>query len=840
MGCGMADGESTVTVSQVQYELKIAGALISSLRQGLDFLARDSDKKILYLVDYPEISAYWESWRPNDVRQLETDRVKRVWDYLTGLEQILTRFDDETTSRLRYIQRAHEDQAEYIDALLLSGSFNTMISPPTWRLLRDDIVYFSRIADVSTANWNTAIESNRQDLRERIGTTRANKFSERLYVDEAERFGFASLARKPSSTTIDLLRAFVEHANFRDPIDLPWELSSYHIQHTDALRKSLSGFDPQRGSEKWMRWIDKGSELYNEAYGHGGRWARRKEGAETLAYLEFLSTTIAEHNPNLRVAFVTRNHQYHHMALALSYERRNEQSLLIFHPRLLSAFMIKQAGELAEDERQAQAVKARSTIDELSSLIETIDSLVGDFTKHPGDPVSKPLRYFVRYRLLRGWTQYRQQSLAEQVRLRIQLREGRWGEPKRNDNIGKFLRQIVAHELTTTQIAKELALLEALPNITNLVEGIDCTFIPLSEDEYGEAVLFRSDLFTHPFKFHSISISQKLASAERGHTLDIFAIAQEARSKIEKKYKEYFLVEKAKPEYEIEVSLLRFDLLLLFAVLLAEKGEFERAYQLIGSARAVWLVERDIRIEHNADCHQLLEALYLEALIRRLEWRLEPSDQLPKQHLENGVGLLNKLIAEGKQIETNQVPETKRFRIFEAAFCRELYGFSGRSMLRADLKVPYSIDGCIDILNAAYTEAMKTKFTYVAMRARQHYLAFARMADAGALNAWKFDRNNFSREKQLNAFEDFEALLVILKAERVIIQGPQHFSVLITELNCLWKFRDDVPVSNETIKSLVNDLKPYLKREDRRNLSDWASALVDEIEASPEYNAKKQ
>jgi hypothetical protein len=649
------------------------------------------------------------------------------------------------------------------------------------------------------------------------------------------------LARKHSNTTIDLVRTFVEHANFRDPIDLPWDQLSHHVKDIDGLRESLCRFDPSRSSAKWLHWIDKGSELYNDAYGFEGRWARREEGAETLAYLEFLSTTIAQFNPNLRVAFVTRNRQYHQFALALSHSQRNEPFPLIFHPRLLSAFMIKQAGGLAEGDRQSQAAKARTTIDELGSLIEIIDSLVGDFARRPEDPVSKPLRHYVRHRLLWGWTRYRQQSLAEQVQVRIKSRKGMWDGRGRTDVIGSYLRQIIKHELKTTQIAKELALLEALPDITNLVKGIDCTFIPLSEDEDGCAVLFRSDLFTHPFKFYSVSISKKLALEEKNRTVDVFAIVQEAKSAIEKKYNEYLSIDKNTTTHgEIEISLLRFDLLLLFAVLLAGKAEFERAYQFIGSARAVWTDERDSKIENNADRHQLFEALYLEALTRRLEWRRKASDQNLREHLESGVSLLHKLIDEGIRIETKEVPETKRFRIFEAAFCRELYGFSARSQLMAkDLKVPYSIDECIDILSTAYAEATKTKFIYVAMRARQHYLAFARMADAGVLNEWKFDRRKFSRNEQINAFKEFESLLQILRDEQVIVQGAQHFSVLITELNCLWKFRSELKVSvADTIRSRLQDVKPFLRRDGRKNLSNWSNKLVEEIEASPDYGPR--
>jgi hypothetical protein len=313
-GLNVAEQGRPLTVSQVRHELEKAGALVSSLRDGLDFLAQSADHKILYLVDYPEIRAYWESWRPNSTRQLKD--AHRVWNYLTGLEQIFIAFENDDNSRLRYLQRAYEDQAEYIDALLLSENFNTMISPPTWRLIRDNIIYVSHFSNDAIGNWNSAIQSNESDLRSLIGATGSLEFSESLYVKDAERFGFASLARERTTKARDLVRPFVAYANFLDPIDVRWD-ETYHLENAPSLRKELTNFDPAYRSASWLEWIDKGNNLYNEAYDRDGQWARRHEGAETLAYLEFLNETIRRHDPNLMVAFVTRNYQYQDFLLAI-------------------------------------------------------------------------------------------------------------------------------------------------------------------------------------------------------------------------------------------------------------------------------------------------------------------------------------------------------------------------------------------------------------------------------------------------------------------------------------------------------------------------------------------
>jgi hypothetical protein len=219
----MPEQRVNFTVSQVQFELAESIALLKALSRELKFLSKGPKQKIFYLIDYPEICAYWESRRPQTTKQLrDDDGAQRVWEYITGLERIFLDLDEDKT-RLAYVQRAYEEQAEYIDALLLNPDFETMIAPPTWRLIQDDIVYMTHLSDDPSGNWNFVIQQNEAQLKERIGIAPSSNYSESMYVSDAERFGFASLQRKPVSNVRDIFLPFITDANFRDPTDLRWE-----------------------------------------------------------------------------------------------------------------------------------------------------------------------------------------------------------------------------------------------------------------------------------------------------------------------------------------------------------------------------------------------------------------------------------------------------------------------------------------------------------------------------------------------------------------------------------------------------------------------------------------
>lgn len=824
----MTEHGQALTLSQVRHELAETETLLSSLRRGLDFLTETGTRKILYLIDYPEITAYWESQRPGSARQLSHDSVKRVWQYLTGLERVFVSFADTTDDRLHYIQRAYEEQAEYLDGLLLSSQFQTLIAPPCWKMLRADITHFSHFSDDPGGNWSNAIIANETDLRELISAKQSPRFSERLYVAAAERFGFASLARQSRSNVRDILLPFIHHANFCEPIDFPWFQNSNHIEDNDELRKILACFEPDLRSSYWLGRIDEGNDLYNEAYDQHGRWNRRNEGAEILAYLEFLNETINRYDPNLRIAFVTRNHQYHDCLRALSNSGNNSALPLIFHPRLLSAFMIRQAIPMQVDDRINFAKKASGTVEELSYQLRSVDELVSKFLKPGAVRVSAPLRHFVRRRLQDFWTDYRKQSLAEQIQIRIELRKDRW-KIRSKDKIRQYLYDIVKHNLKTIQIGRELALLRGLPDLTGVYGDVKCIFIPLSDSEDGGVSLLYSDLFSHSFKFHSRSIREKLLLGKKRVIIDISNIAQKSRSEIEDKYNKYLSTNsKLRLKNEVELELLRFDVLLIFAILLTTKGELKSAQKLVDSARAVWKFA-DAKMREKGH-HQLYEALYFESLIRAMEWRKTQHDQDAHAHLRSGLDFLKNLIKETKEFKLDRELQTKRLDVFIVAFTRELYAFAVLHKVTVDQKSwPHGINQCLELLDSAYKGAKETGFTYVAMRARQNYLAFARMANEGVLKAYKFDKRRFSKKQRLSAFQEFSTCLKELTSGQVVWQDALPFSVLITELAGLSEFRDELQIGRRTIESHLQRIEAQLDRSEGRNYRNWAVEIVDKV-----------
>lgn len=813
-----------LTISQVRHELDEASALLCSLRRGLDFLTAERERKILYLVDYPEIDAYWASRKPGTAKHLSQDgRVEKVWHYLTGLEQVFLILDDEDANRLQYVQRAYEEQAEYLDALLLNSAFSTMIAPPCWRLLEDAITYFSHYDADPGDSWNAAINENELLLRQLIPSRTSSNYSEQTYISEAERFGFASLARKRSPNRRDIVLPFINHANFCDPTDFPW------TENPEPIKVEIRDFEPSERAAYWLGWIDRGNQLYNEAYGHHGQWARRDEGAETLAYLEFLNTIARRNDPSVIVAFVTRNRQYYQALSAMRNEAENDQSPLIFHPRILGAFMIKQGAGMGASERQRHAKQAKETVIELSEHIASIEEIISGFSIDSDTVVSTALANFIRQRLKYSWTSYRRQSLAEQIKLRIELRQSRWRERKKNDRIRKYLEEIVQHKLMTIQISRELALLKGLPNVKQLSTEIDCTFMPLTGEEGAGAVLFHSELLTHPFRFHSSSIRKRLSDVEKGHEFDVVDLVQTARSECEDKYRDYLSKEqKPKLSNEIEVQTLRFDVLLMFAILLTMKGRFGAALRLIGSARVVWQFV-DARKNRKAR-EQLAEALYLEGLVQRLEWRLGRSDRNTKDHLAIGSSALTNLISEADELKNLGVARESRFQVFLVAFTRELYSVAAlEKSTQAKVGLPYQVDECLEQLDLVFENAKKAGFVYIAMRARQQYLAFARMFDDGELKSFNFDRSRFAREVRVAVFEEFLSCLNQLRSRRMVAEESLPFSVLVTEVLGLWGFREEIEIDNDMIESRVQNIDPLLKKTRGRNYTDWASRKISDI-----------
>ncbi len=273
---------------------------------------------------------------------------------------------------------------------------------------------------------------------------------------------------------------------------------------------------------------------------------------------------------------------------------------------------------------------------------------------------------------------------------------------------------------------------------------------------------------------------------------------------------------------------------LIFSILLTSTRQFEAAHEMVGVARSVWHLKDDK--EMDVVNRQLREALYFDGLIKRLEWRSGDSGQNVDDHWRNGMDVQNELLKEAKSLGVDRVfrTENKRFHLFNIGFTRELYGFAARNHVAGrDIAFGLSIERCVGSLNRLYDSAIESEFTYIAMRAQQQVLAFGRMADKGELVTWKYDKSCLSPERQLSAFVDFENCLQEIRRGGAIRDDVFPFSVLLTEVAGLLRFRNEFPIKRGALRSRFRKLK--LKRDDHRaegrNFKTFATELFDEVES---------
>ncbi|MEX1153810.1 hypothetical protein [Parvibaculum sp.] len=827
----MVAWQQNLTLEMLRFELEEAKALLGSLREGLSFIAGGDKRRLIYLVDYPEIHAYWNARSPLSRHDLKRDGVADTWQYLTNLERIFLNLANDDEELVGYLRRAYEEQAEYIDALLLTDEFATIISPPAFSLLKDSIAYFAHYARGATENWQSAILQNDASLNRIL--EESTSFSEKLYIEDTEQFGFASLAREPASSKRDILLSFLSQANFYDAADFPWEHQPYELPNAQTVSRALDAFDPNETRERWLEWIDTGNDRFNESYAKHGHWARRDDGAYTLAFLDYINRQIGERSDNLQVALITRNRQYFQALSAMRSEGSGFQGALpiILHPRLVSAFMIRQGGEIVSHDRVTLAHQGNEALEELLEYINFVGDFLKTLTAESRADLSTALKRFVRKQLHAGWTQYRKLSLAEQIKTRIQDREQRWKNIK-NSKIREYLQQIIEHELLTIQFGREIALLKALPNESNLRDysrRISGVIVKADGVEDRSFLYVKSNSFYHLFSFRSRAINDYLKEQSSRE----IKISDAIDRAIETAEIAYGAGRADTDDDKEDVRLLRFDVLLFISILYAANNQLPYAKIFLQHARRVGppnSVHRDGRL-----AQQEWEAHYLEGLLDRLEWRRKSYDKTPKEierHMDEGLEKLHNLKSKSSQRQGGgEVDQNIRYRVLCCAFARELYNFAASEKLtRDESSWALSIDECIMELDKARREAVEMGSTYVALRAIQHYLAFARMSDGELLRKWSYEQKAFSKDKQLQAFDDFVACRDKLKLEGAFDDSLLPYSVLVTEMATSWKFRRERSVDLSVIENRLRSLKERLNEAEGRRHRDWAERIITSIE----------
>jgi hypothetical protein len=787
----MSSNDPTLTVSQIRHELSETVALLGTLVEGMKFLKSGSSNRILYLVDYPEIKAFWEARRPTSFRALNDDGVRRVADYLTGLERVFLSIDDDSVN-LTYLNRAYYEQGEFIDALLRDGRFKTLLVSQAWEKLEDDIEHFAQFIKDPLVNWNAAIRQNETDLKSTV-------VSERNFIQTAENFGFGSAEYSQHETVFLLIKELIDHSNFCEAADYPWEElsgSGGHAIEVPDFKPSDSLID------YWAKEIDDGNRIYREAYSSSRRLWHREERAITLAHLEYLNDVSRRLAPTVRVALVTRNRQYHHVVLKRQKEGGAEAVLdkpLIFHPRLLGAFMINQTERRPTD---ADIGNVLELISAIRLVLDFLADIRGDGTEVAGPN----LRNFVRAHLRRGWDTYRRQSLAEQVKARIEgRREERWGKRKAGDPLLAKFQQVVRMVLQSTQMYRELALIDALPSTLVLESGhVDYYLLRHNGGPQNWALLFTSRKFSHAFRFYSSHVAHAATQAEGNgkRRFDIQAVIGSARNIIDSGA--------SKPDSDSleNLMLLRVDVLNLCAIWLATDGRADQARRFIEAAENI----EGIPFSLNS-FGQKQETFYLKCLLQRIEWRREayvtqPGNDGAIGQLIKGAALLRAMDNGGRSyfptLEGRQ--GNKRIAVLIAGFARELYAFAARHKVEfADW--PMSVAECLSLLEVAYQESIRQGFYYTAMRARQRYMQFARMYDENRLPPGGAEGSDFSLRRRIECFRQLHVAMDMLRAQSQLEDEKFPFTAIVSETLGLWRYRRELEIGNREIATAVSRMR---------------------------------
>jgi hypothetical protein len=800
-----------ITLPQVRYELALTTALFDILAEGLEFISTGG--RIIYVVDYTEMNPLWNSKRPRQPGDLERVKVKELYSYLTGLERIFLGLEMPPDVRVDYLSKTYYEQMDFIDALVCNDGFDTIILPPHWLLLRDDITFFGNYVFDPLGNFNYAQDENERSIAgmanelSRIALHRERKL-EKQFTDRSEKFGVSSASFGRHEAVFDLIsNVFLQRANFFDAADFPWNRELYGVGDPISLARSASELSPNaEAKEKWSARIDHGSADYNVAYGAGGNWAHRQQGAWVLAYTEALDQLVSNSAEKLRVGLVTRNRQFHGAIAAtrLGIEEVDRAQIpMIFHPRLLNAFMIDQGWdgktEDGTDKRAASEV-ARKAIVDLQSTLAIIDNFIKPYSE---GAIASPLSSWVTVRLRRAWEDYRRQGLAEQIQIRIQQREGRW-KFKDNPKIKAHLRSVVDLRLERTRIAREQALINSIPLVP--VREVGAKILTTAGPDSTFVVLVRARNFSHVVRFYSDEIRKAARKHSEGYVVNLDALFNSVNKDSE------VLMAAIRTSSPFRFKVWRFEILLLRAILSVAPEGSMTALALADAALNIWrgynYVDED---ERRISTGQMKEGELLVGYIRRRTWLNEAyaigiSHADATRRWDEGIRLLATL-EEEVDVEGKANEVEARHRILIAAIVRDLHAVAFQHQVEQE-EIPIAVETCISWLERSYRISVEKQRFFTAARAKQQMIAFGRLYKQGAL-AQRTELSELLSDAAVGRYyrELLEAMKSIRQFSPIISEEDLPASLILYEALGKWICHTELNLSREDVVKSIKSIE---------------------------------
>ncbi|MBL4696477.1 MAG: hypothetical protein JKY77_06945 [Rhizobiaceae bacterium] len=809
------------TVKWTRHVLADTLASLRAVDEGLNFLAGDEKRKIIYLVDYTEIRAHWDTAFPTNIRSVQQEprdsQIERVYSYLSSLERLALGMQDDPENEYRYIQRTYLEQAEYIEFLLLNRNLKTLITSDSWNSLKADVLFYLYNDKGAFRSWNSA----QTDQFLRLDTKEDEELSKTrlLYEENFEKAGYLSLNRKLAKTLNEVIRPFLRHSEFYLLEDFPWQEvagaskeSAEHIANPEILHD----LSPKR-EKLWEKHFRNGGKLFSDASANpGGVWRHLASGISTLSLIDAINNMLEKEGRNVQVSLVTRNRQYHTAQMSWQSQAgwQKEKFPLIFHPRFLTAYMIRQAVEADKGSRRIYAQNARRPVRDLIGTIISNDNLVKTISLDQEQKVGSGLARLLSRELNKAFEEFRRVNHREKLRLRITARKSEWQNHPLS-KIRSFLDKIISDSeikfgAKLAELQSELALLKALPHGKELKGYLNVSQISLENFNTNEAIayLFSSEKLTHPFRFYSKDL--------------INALTENTGSAFDQLVSQAILeVERLLSSTDFDNSLnraraLRFDLLFLHAIILAIGEKIEDSCLNLELAERVWMPKwRENTPNLSAVAkQQLLEAKYLNALLDRQKWRqLRRRGRLKNRAIWlDGIQKLRALIAQ--ESSNQELASTFRFEIFICGFMRELYRFSLEKNLRPKPEEwPLSISETVRKLDSLIEKT--DNFPYIKLRAIQQFLAFILIKNE--FRSRKLDIEPISRSKEVEMFDNFRELYHS-EARRVSnFDDIAPISILVTKATGLIYYQPDGKKSLKIAKDILELIDRRRDRDDGRN-----------------------